>query len=144
MNYKLLANTPASPVGAIAFQGSELPPNIGNEIRRVRAESASVEAGMEVASFWRPGYIGNDGKNGCRAVILEVLAEAGRGLTTDEIEEAARAKGLCNKYPHRTFKHNLSNIMKQNGEVKAIAIERTGKRGRPPFVWVLGTVSQPQ
>ena len=116
-------------------------PVVGDAIRPVRAEVASMEAGNGVHTFWRPGFIGNDGQNGCRAAILEVLREAGTGLTTRQIVRAARAKGLVNKYPLATFKVSLT-IQREAGEVLPVAVSRNGERGRPGFVWVLGPASE--
>lgn len=130
---------------AIELCNVEIAPAIGEAIRENRAQSASVEAGCGVHTFWRPGFIGDNGNNGCRAVILEVLRESGRGLSTRQIVKAARAKGLVNKYPLRTFTHTLANVLEKTGEIVVTEqVAYTGGRGRPGFVWALGPAAMPK
>ena len=107
-----------------------------NNVREASMELASVQAGCKVAYLFRPSVVDLEtGMHGIRWLIARILTEKGE-LTTAQICAFVRSVNGFDKYPDKTILHNLSHVMTQSGEVTSRPL-RTGKRGRPEYLWRL-------
>lgn len=129
----------------IQYCNKPLAPAIGEAIRNNMVELDNVQAGVGVnRTFSGARWNGLDGRNGLRNLILEVLQEAGKGLSSRQILRASKAKfPTVGRYPYASFRHYLANVLAKSGEVQSVALARTGGRGRPGFVWVIGPAAKP-
>lgn len=125
---------------AIELCNVAIAPEIGEEIRQQACQLDSVQTGVGIKPTFSTHYVGNNGRNGLRNLIVEILTEAGgRGLSSRQILRAGKAKfPTAGRYPYTSFCHYLANVLAKTGEVRPVAVSRTGERGRPGFVWVLG------
>lgn len=124
---------------------NEIPAETAETIQQAEHEAAEVEAVNGIHSFFRGGrHYGKDGKNGVRHLIKTILTEAGSGLTTAEIIQAARSRGFTHKYPNHTFSQTLANVLAPAGEIRMAKVARRGRVGRPGYVWELAPVANPE
>jgi len=107
-----------------------------NNVRQASMELASVQAGCNVNSLFRPSVVDLEtGMHGIRWLIARILTETGE-MTTAEICASVRSVNGYNKYPDKTILHNLSHVMAQAGQVTSRQLYN-GKRGRPEYAWRL-------
>lgn len=105
-----------------------------NNVRQASNELASVQAGCNVHTLFRPSIVDLEtGLHGIRWTIARILTEQGE-MTTAQVCSFVRSVNGFDKYPDKTILHNLSHVMAQAGQVTSRPI-RTGRRGRPEYLW---------
>ena len=108
--------------------------SLQNNVRTASMELASVQAGCQVHTLFRPSVVDLEtGMHGIRWLIARILAEKGE-MTTAQICAFVRSVNGFDKYPDKTILHNLSHVMAQAGQVNSRPL-RKGKRGRPEYAW---------
>ena len=115
--------------------GAELQDNI----RQAATELASVQAGCNVHSLFRPSAVDvQSGKHGIRWLIARILTEAqavfpryagdfrnvyvAYGLTTADIIRKVRAANGFDKYPDKTIADVLSVVMTRSNQVASVQL----------------------
>jgi hypothetical protein len=118
-----------------------------NNIRQAATELASVQAGCNVNSLFRPSAVDVEtGKHGIRWLIARILTEAqavfplysgefrnvyvGYGLTTSDIICKVRSINGFDKYPDKTIADVLSVVMTRSQQVASIQLSNREDRNR--------------
>lgn len=130
-------------------------------IRQMASELASIQAGCDVHTLFRPSWTDNEtGVHGVRGLVSRILSQAGAclvrwngaaetrpfyvqaGLKTDDIIGAIRSANGFDKYPDKAILDRLTQFTRE-GWIGAVQLrsseDKERKSKRPRKVWHLIT-----